>query len=115
MIPQRLGPGSDLRPRGGGVWGWTYDLDVQNRIKFAMEEYLYHYLGRQYRLKVIESDGAAPKESVKRDRAYIYAHVRDKTDTQRIKTTRSPAICWPVERWSVSFSSACTVSLVVIK
>jgi predicted metal-dependent hydrolase len=45
----------------------------------------HRYLGRQYRLKVIESDGKAPKESVKRDGVYIYVHARDKADTERIK------------------------------
>ncbi|NVM23589.1 MAG: M48 family metallopeptidase [Desulfobacterales bacterium] len=41
----------------------------------------HRYLGRQYRLKVIE-DGA---ESVKHSRNYIYAHVQDRADTERIK------------------------------
>jgi len=41
----------------------------------------HRYLGRQYRLKVIE-DGA---ESVKHGRSYIYVHVQDRVDTERIK------------------------------
>lgn len=49
----------------------------------------HRYLGRQYRLKVIEieieSNGKAPKEGVKRDGGYIYVHVCDKADTEHIK------------------------------
>jgi predicted metal-dependent hydrolase len=41
----------------------------------------HRYLGRQYRLKVIE-DGA---ESVKHGRSYIYVSTGDKSDTERIK------------------------------
>ena len=41
----------------------------------------HRYLGRQYRLKVIE-DGA---ESIKHSRNYIYVRVQDRADTERIK------------------------------
>jgi predicted metal-dependent hydrolase len=41
----------------------------------------HRYLGRQYRLKVIE-DGA---EGVKHSRNYIYVSVQDKSDTEHIK------------------------------
>jgi predicted metal-dependent hydrolase len=42
----------------------------------------HRYLGRQYRLKVLE-DGA---ESVKHGRSYIYISVQDKSDAERIKS-----------------------------
>jgi predicted metal-dependent hydrolase len=44
----------------------------------------HRYLGRQYRLKVIESENGTGK-SVKRDRNYIYVYVEDKADTERVK------------------------------
>jgi predicted metal-dependent hydrolase len=43
----------------------------------------HHYLGRQYRLKVIES---GPGESIKLTRGYFYIDVFDKSDTKRVKT-----------------------------
>jgi len=42
----------------------------------------HRYLGRQYRLKVMETDGT---EGVKLTRGYFYISVRDKTNTERVK------------------------------
>ncbi len=42
----------------------------------------HRYLGRQYRLKVIENDTA---ESVKLSRSYFYINVADKDNTERVK------------------------------
>ncbi len=42
----------------------------------------HRYLGRQYRLKVIENDAA---ESVKLSRSYFYINVADKDNTERVK------------------------------
>jgi len=42
----------------------------------------HYYLGRQYRLKVIQSD----KEEVKLDRSYIYIYTKAKEDMERNKT-----------------------------
>lgn len=44
----------------------------------------HRYLGRQYRLKVIESKNGTGKR-VKRDRNYIYVYVEDKADTEQVK------------------------------
>ena len=51
----------------------------------------HRYLGRQYRLKVIENDTGVIEsengttESVKRDRNFIYVSASDKTDTDRVR------------------------------
>ena len=45
----------------------------------------HRYLGRQYRLKVIEGTSANGTGSVERDRSYIYVTTQDKTDKERIK------------------------------
>jgi len=45
----------------------------------------HRYLGRQYRLKVIEGASANANGSVERDRSYIYVTTQDKTDKERIK------------------------------
>ncbi len=42
----------------------------------------HRYLGRQHRLKIIEN---GTEGSVKRDRNFIYVHVRDRTDTAHVK------------------------------
>src|SRR5579862_5931724 len=47
----------------------------------------YRYLGKQYRLKVLEGE----VESVKRARAFIYVTVANKHDTQHVQTL--------VEQW----------------
>lgn len=44
----------------------------------------HRYLGRQYRLKVIESENGTV-ESVKRDRIFIYVITSDKTDTDQVR------------------------------
>jgi predicted metal-dependent hydrolase len=44
----------------------------------------HRYLGRQHRLKVLESANGAG-QGVERDRNYIYVHVSDKTDTASVK------------------------------
>ena len=44
----------------------------------------HRYLGRQYRLKVVESENDAGG-SVKRDRNFIYVYTPDKTDTDRVR------------------------------
>jgi predicted metal-dependent hydrolase len=44
----------------------------------------HRYLGRQYRLKVVESENGA-EESVKRDRSFIYVYTPDKTATDRVR------------------------------
>lgn len=41
----------------------------------------HRYLGRQYRLKVVVS----PEDSVKLKRGYIWVHVADKSDTERVR------------------------------
>ncbi|RLC81905.1 MAG: M48 family peptidase [Chloroflexi bacterium] len=45
----------------------------------------HRYLGRQYRLKVIEGASANGAGSVERDRSYIYVTTQNKTDKARIK------------------------------
>lgn len=59
-----------------------YFEDVQPEIQRA-KEYVsgesFKYLGKQYRLKVEESE----TEGVKYNRGFIYLYVRDKTDTKR--------------------------------
>ena len=42
----------------------------------------HRYLGRQYRLKVIENRAA---ESIKLTRGYFYIEIADKTDTEKVK------------------------------
>jgi predicted metal-dependent hydrolase len=44
----------------------------------------HRYLGRQYRLKVVESENGA-QEGVKRDRSFITVQVQDKADTDRVR------------------------------
>jgi predicted metal-dependent hydrolase len=44
----------------------------------------HRYLGRQYRLKVVESENGT-QEGVKRDRSFITVHVQDKADTDRVR------------------------------
>jgi predicted metal-dependent hydrolase len=44
----------------------------------------HRYLGRQYRLKVVEGDNGAA-ESVKRDRSFIYVYTSDKADTEHVR------------------------------
>ena len=44
----------------------------------------HRYLGRQYRLKVVESANGTP-ESVKRDRSFITVQVRDRADTEQVR------------------------------
>ena len=44
----------------------------------------HRYLGRQYRLKVVESESGT-QELVKRDRNFITVHVPDKADTERVR------------------------------
>jgi len=44
----------------------------------------HRYLGRQYRLKVVESESGT-EEPVKRDRNFITVHVPDKADTGRVQ------------------------------
>ncbi len=43
----------------------------------------HRYLGRQYRLKVVESENGT--ERVKRDRSFITVHVQDRADTGRVR------------------------------
>ena len=52
----------------------------------------HRYLGRQYRLKVIESENGTGK-SVKRDRNYIYVRAEDKADTERVKVLLDEWYC----------------------
>jgi predicted metal-dependent hydrolase len=44
----------------------------------------HRYLGRQHRLKVIESENGTG-ESIRRDRNFIYVTVRDRADTESVK------------------------------
>jgi predicted metal-dependent hydrolase len=44
----------------------------------------HRYLGRQYRLRVIEGENST-EESVKRDRNFIYVYVQDKADTEHVR------------------------------
>jgi predicted metal-dependent hydrolase len=44
----------------------------------------HRYLGRQYRLKVVESTGGT-EEGVKRDRSFITVYVEDRSDTERVR------------------------------
>jgi predicted metal-dependent hydrolase len=44
----------------------------------------HRYLGRQHRLKVIESENGI-EESVRRDGSFIYVQVHDKANTERVK------------------------------
>jgi len=41
----------------------------------------YRYLGRQYRLKVVEGE----QEGIKQERSFIYVTVTDKNDTQQVQ------------------------------
>jgi predicted metal-dependent hydrolase len=47
----------------------------------------YRYLGRQYRLKVLEGE----PEDVKQERGFMYVTVSDKNDTKRVQRV--------LERW----------------
>ena len=86
-------------PEGSGLE--TIQQKVKNRVPWILrqqrqfESYLpklpprqyvsgetHRYLGRQYRLKVNESDS----ERVKLSRGYFFINLRDKNDTERVKS-----------------------------
>ena len=58
-----------------------YAVDLPPREYVSGETH--HYLGRQYRLKVVQS--ATSREIVKMSRGRIFVYVRDTTDRQQVK------------------------------